>query len=303
MHKHTLIVILGATATGKTAVGLHLAEALNAPVISADSRQLYRELKIGTAAPTISELSRAPHYFIGTQSIHDDTYNAGQYESDVLRLLDKLFLIHRSALLVGGSMMYIDAVCYGIDELPNVDSKTRNFWKNEYKEKGLEYIRLKLKETDPNHFETVDKNNPKRLLHALEICSIAGKPYSDLLTGQKKERPFNILKIGLEFPREELYARIDNRVDQMIRKGLIGEAQKYYPFKQLNALNTVGYKELYRHIDGTITLEEAIDKIKCDSRRYAKRQITWFKKDKDVRWFHPDRKEEIVQYINENLSA
>jgi tRNA dimethylallyltransferase len=300
MYKNTLIVILGATGVGKTNISLRLAELLNAPIVSSDSRQLYRELKIGTAAPTAAELSCAPHYFIGTHSIHD-YYNAGEYELDVMKLLDQLFIKYDSALLVGGSMMYVDAVCFGIDTLPNVDEKTRNFWKKEYKEKGLEYIQEKLKETDPKHFEKVDKNNYKRVLHALEICSIAEKPYSDLLTGRKKERPFNLLKIGLERPREELYARIDARVDQMIEDGLIEEAGKYYSYRHLNTLNTVGYKELYEYMDGVITLDEAVDKIKRDSRRYAKRQISWFKKDESVHWFHPDNEEEIIQYIKENL--
>ncbi|MCE5330986.1 MAG: tRNA (adenosine(37)-N6)-dimethylallyltransferase MiaA, partial [Bacteroidales bacterium] len=270
-----LIVLLGPTGVGKTEISLRMAEHFGCPIVSSDSRQFYRELKIGTAAPTESQLKRVKHYFIGSHSIHDE-YNAGQYELDVMQLLDELFRQNDVVMLVGGSMMYIDAVCNGIDDMPNIDNETREFWRQQYAENGLEYIQNELKRLDPKHYGEVDLQNYKRVLHALEICSITGKPFSDIRTGIRKERPFNIVKIGLNRPRSELYERINSRVDEMMAEGLLEEAGQFYEFRHLNTLNTVGYKELYEYMDGNWPLDFAVNMIRQDSRRYAKRQMTWF---------------------------
>lgn len=297
----TLIVLVGPTGVGKTEISLKLAEMLNCPILSSDSRQLYRELKIGTAAPTEEQLRRAKHYFIGSQSIFD-VYNAGQYEQDVLQLLEKLFQERNTVLLVGGSMMYIDAVCRGMDQIPSVDNDTREFWMNQYQHFGIEYLRQELKRMDPVHFDEVDLKNPKRMLHALEICTITGKPYSDLRTGQSKTRPFNIVKIGLNRPRTELYERINKRVDIMIQDGLIDEAKQFYPYRHLNTLNTVGYKELFQFFDGTWTQDFALAMIKQDSRRYAKRQLTWFNRDKDIHWFYADDTQDMIDFVKNKIN-
>jgi tRNA dimethylallyltransferase len=299
--KPTLLVILGPTGVGKTNISLRLAEHLGCPVVSADSRQFYRELKIGTAAPTDKQLNRVKHYFIGSHSIFDE-YSAGQYELDALNLLEELFQKNNVAMLVGGSMMYIDAVCNGMDDIPTVDAETREFWTRQYAECGLEFIQNELKRLDPKHYEEVDLQNSKRVLHALEICTITGNPYSDLRTGKRKERPFNILKIGLTRSREELYERINSRVDEMITDGLLQEAEQFYQFRQMNTLNTVGYKELYEYMDGKWTLDFAVNMIKQDSRRYAKRQLTWFNRDKEIRWFHPDEEEQIIDFVNDKIT-
>ncbi len=296
VSKPLLIVILGPTGVGKTNISLRLAEQLGCPIVSSDSRQLYRELKIGTAAPTNAELKRVKHYFIGTHSIHDE-YNAGQYEQDAIQLLDNLFKTNKYALLVGGSMMYIDAVCNGMDDIPTVDAETRSFWQNQFAEKGLDFLQSELKRVDPQHYEEVDLKNPKRVMHALEICSVTGKPYSYLRTGKRKQRNFDILKIGLNRPRPELYERINLRVDEMMKEGLLEEARQFYEFKALNTLNTVGYKELYEFMDGNWTLEFAVNMIKQDSRRYAKRQLTWFNRDKEINWFHPDEETKIIEFV------
>jgi len=298
--KPTLLVLLGPTGVGKTNISLHLAETLNCSIVSCDSRQFYRELKIGTAAPTEEQLRRVKHYFIGSHSIHDE-YNAGQYELDAIQLLDGLFQKNKIVMLVGGSMMYIDAVCNGMDDIPAVDAGTRIYWQEQFAEKGLEYIQNKLKELDPVHYQQVDIQNPKRVIHALEICSMTGKPYSDFRTGERKERKFNVLKIGLNRPRPELYERINLRVDEMMAEGLLIEAEKYYPFKNLNTLNTVGYKEIYQYLDGNWSLDFAVNMIKQDSRRYAKRQMTWFNRDKDIHWFHPEEEKQIMAFI-ENIT-
>lgn len=301
-QKNTLIVLLGPTGVGKTNISLRLAKLFHAPIVSSDSRQFYRELKIGTAAPTEAELELAKHYFIGSHSVFDE-YSAGQYETDAIALLDDLFRVNLVALLVGGSMMYIDAVCNGMDDIPAVDAATRNFWTDEYNEKGLDYICRKLQEMDPVHYAEVDLNNYKRVLHALEICSITGKPFSSLRTGKKKSRNFNILKIGLNRPRPELYDRINRRVDDMMNMGLLEEARRYYPHKHLNTLNTVGYKELYAYMDGVWLLDFAVNMIRQDSRHYAKRQLTWFNRDKEIHWFHPDQEDEIIRFIQQNISG
>jgi len=300
LKRPTLLVILGPTGVGKTNISLRLAEQLGCPVVSSDSRQFYRELKIGTAAPSEEQLKRVKHYFIGTHSIYDE-YNAGQYENDAILLLDELFEKHNVVMLVGGSMMYIDAICNGMDDIPNIDPETRTFWQKQYADSGLEFIQNELKRLDPEHYSIVDIKNPKRIIHALEICSMTGGPYTNLRTGQRKLRNFNIVKIGLNRPRPELYDRINARVDEMMVEGLLQEAEKFYEFKKLNTLNTVGYKELYEYMDGKITLDFAVNMIKQDTRRYAKRQMTWFNRDKEILWFHPDELELKLESVVQNL--
>ena len=299
-QKPTLIVLLGPTGVGKTNISLKLAEHFGCPIVSSDSRQFYRELKIGTAAPSTEELKKVKHYFIGSHSIFDD-YSAGQYEQDTIELLEKLFENQKVALLVGGSMMYIDAVCKGMDDIPTVDLETRAFWQKQFAEFGSEYIQNELKRLDPKHYEEVDLQNSKRVLHALEICSLTAKPFSELRTGMRKDRPFNILKIGLTRPREELYERINKRVDEMMAEGLLQEAEQFYEHRKLNTLNTVGYKELYEYMDGNWSLEFAVNMIKQDSRRYAKRQMTWFNRDNEIHWFQPDNEQEIIEFVNSNV--
>ncbi len=292
----TLLVISGPTGVGKTKISLRLAEIFGCPIVSSDSRQIYRELKIGTASPTDEELRRVKHYFIGSHSIFDE-YSAGQYETDSVSLLETLFRQHDVVLLVGGSMMYIDAVCKGFDDIPSVDAATREFWQKEFAEKGLEHIQNKLKQFDEKHYAEVDLKNPKRVLHAIEICAVTGKPYSELRTGRIKKRNFDILKIGLNRPRTELYERINRRVDQMVKDGLIEEAREFYQHKALNPLNTVGYKEFYGHWDGKYDMDFAINLLKQDTRRYAKRQMTWYNRDEAITWFHPDNETEIIEFI------
>jgi tRNA dimethylallyltransferase len=300
LQRPTLLVILGPTGVGKTNVSLQLAEHFGCPIVSSDSRQFYRELKIGTAAPSQAELNRVQHYFIGSHSIQDE-YNAGQYEQDVIHLLDKLFEKHKIVMLVGGSMMYIDAVCNGMDEIPNVDADTRQFWQKKFNEFGLEYIQNELKKLDPKHFEEVDLQNHQRIIHALEICSMTGISFSEFRTGKRKLRNFNTLKIGLNRPRQELYDRINKRVDKMMVDGLLDEAKEFYRYRKLNSLNTVGYKEIYEYLDGNWALDFAINMIKQDSRRYAKRQMTWFNRDKEILWFHPDELESKIELVTQNL--
>lgn len=292
----TLIVITGPTAVGKTELTIGLAQHYGIPVINADSRQIYRELKIGTASPTEEQLQQARHYFVGTKSILD-YYNASMYEQEVLALLqDSPSAI---ALLSGGSMMYIDAVCNGIDDIPTVREDIREEMKRRYKEEGLEALCEDLRRLDPEHYAIVDRQNHRRVIHALEICYQTGCTYTSFRTQARKERPFHIIKIGLNRDREELYDRINARVDAMMAQGLLQEAEALYPQRQLNALNTVGYKEMFDYIDGRWSLYEAVERIKGNTRRYARKQLTWFKRDPEVRWFHPDNKEEILNYITQ----
>lgn len=297
---HTLLVILGPTAVGKTKLCLSLAQHFNTPIISADSRQMYSELKIGTAAPTPQELQLVKHYFVDTLKLND-YYSAAQFETDVLALLEKEFASHPVMLMSGGSMMYIDAVCKGIDDIPTVDTETREQILNDYKNKGLDTLCAELKLLDPDYYKQVDLKNPKRVLHALEICYMTGKPYSSFLTRSTKKRPFNIIKIGLQRPREELYERINLRVDKMMEEGLLEEVKSVYPYKHLNALNTVGYKELFKFLDGEWDLPFAIEKIKQNTRIYSRKQTTWFKRDNDIQWFHPENQTAIIQYILQKL--
>lgn len=297
----TLIVVLGPTGVGKTEISLKLAETFNCPILSSDSRQFYRELQIGTAAPTPIELARAQHHFIGSHSLFDH-YNAGQFELDVIEKLEELFKKHQTVMLVGGSMMYIDAVCNGIDDIPTVDEHTRKYWKRIYDEKGLEFIQQELQRLDPVHFNELDPRNHKRILHALEICSIIGKPFSTIRTGMKKERPFNILKIGLNRPRPELYDRINTRVLQMMSDGLLNEAKPFFEHRHLNTLNTVGYKELFEYMAGNWTLEYAVNMIQQNSRHYAKKQLSWFNRDKEINWFHPEQEQVIIEFCKAKIS-
>jgi len=292
VKRNRLIVLLGPTGVGKTELSLQLAETFNSSIISSDSRQIFKELKIGTAAPTQEQLDRVKHYFIGTKSI-TDYYSAGQYEVDVLQVLNELFTENSTQFLVGGSMLYIDAVCEGLDDLPTISTEVRTQVLSIWNESGIDGLRRKLQKLDPAYYQTIDINNKQRVMHAIEISLSTEKPYSELLKHEKKERPFDIIKIGLNLPREELYQRINQRVDIMIQDGLIQEAEALYPHKHLNALNTVGYKELFQYMDGNHSLDFAINMIKQNSRRYAKRQLTWFNADKEIQWFNPKQYVEI----------
>lgn len=292
----TLIVITGPTAVGKTDLCLDIAKYFGIPIINADSRQIYREIKIGTAAPTEEQLRQVRHYFVGTQAL-TDYYSASIYEQEVMNLLDTLFQTSDYALLSGGSMMYIDAVCNGIDDIPTVDDETRNLLKKRLAEEGLESLCEQLRILDPEHYEIVDKKNPRRVVHALEICLMTGRTYTSFRTNEHKERPFNIIKIGLTRDREIIYERINRRVDIMMEQGFLDEARCVYPLRHLNALNTVGYKELFAYLDGTWSLDEAIERIKGNTRRYARKQLTWYKKDPLVTWFSPDDKQLILNHI------
>lgn len=280
----TLVVITGPTGVGKTELSLRLAERLGAPIINADSRQIYRELPIGTAAPTAAEQARVKHYFVGTHSLTED-YNAGAFERDAMALLDDLFKEHAHVLMVGGAMMYIDAVCNGLDDIPEVPAGVRAVLQRSYQEKGLEWLQEKVRRLDPDYFAEVDQQNPQRLMHALEVTMAAGKPYSSFRKGAKKERPFRIVKIGLTRPREELYARINGRVEQMMADGLEEEARRVYPLRANNSLQTVGYREMFSYFDGDYTLEKAIEMVQQNSRHYAKRQLTWYRRDPAIHWF------------------
>ena len=275
---------------------MDLATHFGIPIINADSRQIYRELKIGTARPTDEQMQQIKHYFVGTLGL-EDYYSASLFEQQVLELLSQLFQTHDYALMTGGSMMYIDAVCDGIDDIPTIDDETRALMKRRLDEEGLERLCEDLKKLDPEYYQMVDKQNPRRVVHALEICTMTGQTYTSFRRREKRERPFRIIKIGLNRPREELYARINQRVDEMMAGGLLEEVKTMYPKRSLNALNTVGYKELFDYIDGRWPLEEAVERIKGNTRRYARKQLTWYKKDNQIRWFHPDEITTIIDYI------
>lgn len=293
----TLVVVLGPTGVGKTELCLTLAEHLNTPIVNADSRQIFEELPIGTAAPTPEQQQRVFHYFVGNHHIQD-YYSAAMYEEDVMNLLPTLFKDHDAALMTGGSMMYIDAVCKGIDDIPTVRDDIRTWMKERLEKEGLSTLVEELKQLDPEHWAIVDKQNPRRVVHALEICHQTGKTYTSFRSAKKKERPFNILKIGLNRDRAELYERINQRVLLMQEEGLEEEARKVYPHKGLTSLRTVGYKELFAYFEGEISLEEAIRQIQSHSREYMRKQLTWFKRDPEIKWFHPDNIKEIINYID-----
>jgi tRNA dimethylallyltransferase len=298
----TLLVLIGPTGVGKTELSLRLAENFGSPIISSDSRQLYADLKIGTAAPTPEQLNKVPHHFVGTLKL-TDYYSAAQYEAEVLKLLEKLFQSKDVIVMTGGSMMYVDAVCKGIDDIPTVDKETRELLIHRYEAEGLERLCSELKLLDPEYYKIVDLKNPKRVIHALEICYMTGKTYTSFRTRSTRERPFHILKIGLTRDREELYERINRRVDIMMEDGLLEEVKSVYPYKHLNSLNTVGYKELFNYLDGVWDLPFAIEKIKQNSRIYSRKQMTWFKRDNDITWFHPNQEEEIMDYIKKVLNV
>ena len=301
----TLFVILGPTGVGKTELCLAIAKHLQTPIINADSRQIFAELPIGTCAPTPKQQSIVKHYFVGNHQLHD-YYSAAKYEQDALTLISRLFngeedgIEHDTALLSGGSMMYIDAVCKGIDEIPTVDDNTREFMKQRLASEGLKALVEELKRLDPEHWSIVDRNNPRRVVHALEICHMTGKTYTSFRTNSIKQRPFNIVKIGLNRSRDILYDRINQRVLTMMEQGLENEARKVYPLRHLNSLNTVGYKELFAYFDGLIPQEEAIRQIQSNTRQYMRKQLTWYKKDENVTWFEPDNIEDILKYIDNN---
>lgn len=297
---HTLIVLIGPTGVGKTELSLSIAEHFNTCIVSSDSRQLYADLKIGTAAPTPEQLARVKHHFVGTLQL-TDYYSAAQYEAEVMSKLEELFQKNDVVVLTGGSMMYVDAICKGIDDIPTVDKDTRELMMQKYEMEGLERLCAELKLLDPEYYQIVDLKNPKRVIHALEICYMTGKTYTSFRTQSTKERPFRIIKIGLTRDREELYERINLRVDEMMKEGLLEEAKSVYEYKHLNSLNTVGYKEIFQYLDGEWTLDFAIEKIKQNSRIYSRKQMTWFKRDKDITWFHPDQQTEIMNHINNLL--
>ena len=280
-----LIVLLGPTGVGKTALSLNLAEYYHSPVIPADSRQFFKGLEIGTAAPTTEQLSQVRHFLVGMLDI-TDYYSASEFERDALDIIAEQHKTHDVLVATGGSMMYIDALCNGIDDVPTIDEELRKELYDLYEKGGLEPIRTQLKALDPDFYNIVDLKNHKRVIHALEVCLMTGKPYSSFRTNTKKPRPFNIVKIGLMREREQLYERINRRVDEMIEQGLLEEAKQYYPQRQLNSLNTVGYKELFKYFDGEWTFDFAIDKIKQNSRIYSRKQMTWFKRDKDIHWIN-----------------
>ncbi len=292
----TLIVITGPTAVGKTALCLDVAKHFDIPIINADSRQIFRELKIGTARPSDEQLAQVHHDFVAMLGL-DDYYSASLFEQQVLALLEQQFQSRDYALIAGGSMMYIDAVCDGIDDIPTIDDETRATMKCRLAEEGLEALVEELRRLDPEYYEIVDRQNPRRVVHALEICQMTGQTYTSFRKRERRQRPFDIVKIGLNLPREELYDRINRRVDQMMADGLLEEAKRLYPMRHLNALNTVGYKELFDYIDGRWSLEEAVERIKGNTRRYARKQLTWYKKDEHIRWFRPDETDNIIEYI------
>lgn len=283
----TLIVILGPTGVGKTELSLRIAEQFGSCIISADSRQFYRDIPIGTAAPTPDQLERVKHYFVGTLGL-EDYYSASQYEVDTLKLLSQLFEQQEIVVMSGGSMMYIDAVCNGIDDIPTVTDETRQMVRSRYEAEGLETLVSELRILDPAYYDRVDRKNTARVLHALEICYQTGHTFTSFRTGKKKPRPFNIIKVGLNRPRPELFDRINHRVSAMMDEGLLDEVQRVLPFRNCNSLNTVGYKELFNYLDGEWELDFALDRMRKNTRVYAKKQLTWFKRDESVCWFHPE---------------
>lgn len=301
---NTLLVILGPTGVGKTELSLRVAEHLGSPILSCDSRQIYREIPIGTAAPTAAEQSRVKHYFVGTRSLEED-YNAGQYERDALALLEDLFQTHETIVMTGGSMLYADAVCKGLDDLPSVPANIRAQvqWDEERstKEEWFTWLQGEVQRLDPAYWEEVDQSNPARLMHCVELCLTTGRPYSELRTKTQKVRPFRIIKVGIERPRAELYARIDERVNEMMSAGLLEEARRVYSKRALNSLQTVGYRELFAYMDGDYDIDRAIALIQQNTRHYAKRQMTWFRRDKEIYWLQANEAYEKNEHIIDDL--
>lgn len=298
----TLIVLQGPTGVGKTELSLQLAEFFHSPILNADSRQIYREIPIGTAAPTAEEQRRVKHYFVGTLSL-TDYYSAARYEEDVLSLTRELFVDHDTLVLSGGSMLYVDAVCKGIDDIPTVDAETRAFVLERYEEEGLEPLCAQLRLLDPEYYAQCDLKNVKRVLHALEICYMTGKTYTSFRVRQARPRPFHVLKIGLQREREELYARINGRVGKMMDAGWLDEAKAVYPLRELNSLNTVGYKELFKYLDGEWDLDFALEKIRRNTRVYSRKQMTWLRRDETIHWFRPEEFCEIRKFITSMIGG
>ena len=300
---NTLVVITGPTAVGKTELCLDLAEHYGIPIINADSRQIYRDMQVGTAAPTAEQLKRVRHYFVGALAL-DDYYNTSMYQQDVIRLLEGMFngQDNAVALMTGGSMMYIDAVCNGIDDIPTIRDDVRTLYKQRLEREGLQALLEELREKDPEYYDIVDHNNPRRVVHGLEICFQTGLTYTSFRVKEKKERPFRIIKIALNRNREDLYLRINKRVDWMVEHGLEEEARNLLPYRHLNSLNTVGYKEMFKAIDGEWSMEEAVERIKGNTRRYARKQLTWYKKDNDIVWFDAAETDNIFKYLVDRLS-
>jgi len=301
MQKH-LIVLTGPTGIGKTKTGIQIAKNFKTEIVSADSRQIYKEMTIGTAVPDFEELNAVKHHFIQTHSIHE-VYNASRYENEALDVIDSVLKTNNLVLFVGGSMLYIDAVCRGIDIMPDADAEIRKMLKDKLEKEGLESLRFQLKKIDPNYYNSVDLKNPNRIIHALEISIQTGKPYSSFRSNPNKTRSFSIIKIGLNCDRKKLHNRINSRVDQMIDAGLENEARNLHHLKHLNALNTVGYRELFAYFDGKTTLEKAIELIKRNSRRYARKQLTWFRSDNEINWFEPEQSNEIISFLKNQISV
>lgn len=298
----TLIVIVGPTAIGKTAAAIQLAQHFNTVILSADSRQFYREMSVGTAKPTTQELAAAQHYFINSHSI-TEPFSVGDFEKQGLALLDELFKIHDTIIMVGGSGLYIKAICDGFDNIPVADEDVRERLNAELETKGLAYLQKKLKEADPDYYAEVDINNPQRVIRALEVFESTGNPFSSYRVAATNTRPFNIIKIALDMPRELLYNRINQRVDIMVKQGLLDEVKSLLPYRHLNALNTVGYSEIFDYLDGKIDLKTAIENIKQNTRRFAKRQLTWFRKDKDFHWIETNENlhKTLLEYLLQQL--
>ncbi len=297
----TLIVIAGPTGVGKTSVAIKLAKHFKTEIVSSDSRQIFKELTIGTAIPAKEELEQVKHHFIHSHSIHNN-YNASRYENEALELLEILFQKYNTVVLAGGSMLYIDAICKGIDTMPDADPEIRAELKSRLETEGIESLRTQLKKLDPEYYQIVDLKNQARIIHALEICLMTGKTFTSFRSNPNKKRPFEIIKIALNTDRAELHDRINRRVDKMVKDGLEKEARNVYPYKYLTALNTVGYREWFNYFDGEISREEAIELIKRNSRRYARKQLTWFRKDETVNWFDPDQVEEIIAFVEHQIS-
>lgn len=298
----TLVVITGPTGIGKTELSISVAQHFNTEIVSSDSRQIFKELKIGTAVPSSEELEAVPHHFIQNRTI-EDNYNASRFENEALQLMEILFKKHDILLLVGGSMLYIDAICKGIDIMPDADPEIRAELKKRFEKEGIESLRLQLKKLDPDYYKIVDLRNPARIIHALEISIQTGKPYSSFRSNTKKERPFRILKIALNCDREILHKRINLRVDKMMELGLEAEARSVYAKKHLTSLKTVGYQELFSFFDGEISKEKAVELIKRNSRRYARKQITWFRRDDEVKWFNPSQKNEVIDWVDAQIKS
>ncbi len=297
-----LIVLIGPTGIGKTELSLELAQTYGASIISSDSRQLYKNLPIGTAAATEEQKALVPHHFVGELEL-DQYFSAARFEEEVMSFLETYYKDKDVALMTGGSMMYVDAVCKGIDDMPSVDEAIRQEVANRYKEEGLAPILAQLEQLDPEYYAIVDRMNPKRVMHGVEICLTTGQTYTSFRKNTIKERPFKIIKVGLTRDREELYARINTRVDQMIKEGLIDEVKSVLEYRHLNSLNTVGYKEILNYLDGEWDLDFAIEKIKQNTRIYSRKQMTWFKRDQDIQWFHPEDKTAILDYVAEQIKG